>query len=73
MVGDGGKMMLFRDGQEYQGIWKGSNYSAPLQLLDANKNVIDLQPGNTFICIVGNYSTVSNNTPGVWKVDFAKP
>lgn len=73
LIGFGGKMLLFRDGQIYEGTWKGYSGVAPLQFFDANKNAMQLQPGNTWICIVGNASPVSNDSAGVWKVVFGKP
>jgi hypothetical protein len=73
IVGYTGKMMLFRDGQMYEGFWQGYSGYAPLKLMDANYNIIELQPGNTWVNITGTYSDVANDTPGVYKVTFKKP
>jgi hypothetical protein len=72
LPGNSGKMLLFRDGQEYEGKWKGVNTSGPIQFFDNNGNSMQLQPGNTWIAVAGGTSTVSEDTPGVWTVTFSK-
>jgi hypothetical protein len=72
LPGNSGKMLLFRDGQEFEGKWKGVNTSGPLQFFDQAGNPMQLQPGNTWITVSGGTSTVQQDTPGVWKVVFSK-
>jgi hypothetical protein len=72
LVGASGKMLLFRDGKEYEGKWKGANTSGPIQFFDSDGNPMQLQPGNTWITVSGGTSTVQQDTPGVWKVIFSK-
>jgi hypothetical protein len=71
--GASGKMMLFRDGMMFEGMWKSTRPDVPLQFFDAAGNHLDLQPGNTWIDITGYYSGVDQTSPGVWYVTFAKP
>jgi hypothetical protein len=73
LEGAEGKMMLFRDGQMYEGFWKAVKPDLPFQFFDANGEIIDLQPGNTWISITGTYSSVKQPSPGAWTVSFAKP
>lgn len=73
LIGGAGKMLLFRDGKMYEGIWQGYSGVAPIKLLDSERNVIELQPGNTWYCIVGNASLLTNDSPGVYKIIFGKP
>jgi Protein of unknown function (DUF3048). len=72
LVGASGKMLLFRDGKEYEGKWKGLNTTGPIQFFNADGSPMQLQPGNTWITISGGTSTVQQDTPGVWKVVFSK-
>ena len=72
LPGNSGKMLLFRDGQEYEGKWKGVNTTGPIQFFDNNGNPMQLQPGNTWIAVTGGTSMVSEDTPGVWTVTFSK-
>jgi hypothetical protein len=72
LIGNSGQMLLFRDGQEYEGKWKGLNTSGPLQFFDKDGNPMQLQPGNTWISVAGGTSIASQGTPGVWTVVFSK-
>ncbi len=71
--GANGRALLFRDGQMYDGVWKNTNVDQPLQFFDKNNNPLELQPGNTWISITGNYSAVAEEQPGIWRVTFRKP
>jgi hypothetical protein len=73
LQGASGKILLFRDGQKYEGTWKSTRSDVPLQFFDQNGNPLDLQPGNTWINITGFYSSIDETSPGVWYVTFAKP
>lgn len=71
--GQTGKMLLFRDGQVFEGTWKGVSYDAPIQFFDSNKQPMALQPGNTWISVTGFWSDTKEDEPGVWRVIFHKP
>jgi hypothetical protein len=71
--GQNGKMLLFRDGQVFEGTWKGASYDAPIQFFDNNKQPLALQPGNTWISVTGTWSDTKEDAPGVWRVIFHKP
>ena len=73
LVGDSGRALIFRDGQIYDGRWKGVNTTGPIQFFDANKNIMELQPGNTWIAITGTNSIAKEDPAGTWKVTFGKP
>lgn len=71
--GANGRALLFRDGQMYDGIWKNTNVDQPLQFFDKDNNPLELRPGNTWIHITGNYSSLAEEQPGIWRVTFHKP
>lgn len=71
--GKNGKMLLFRDGQVYEGTWKGISFDAPIQFFDANNQPLAFQPGNTWISVTGQSSGTKEEQPGVWRVTFHKP
>jgi hypothetical protein len=73
LVGTSGKALFFRDGQVYTGKWKGVDTTGPIQFFDANNQPFELQPGNSWISITGESSSVTQDTPGVYKVTFLKP
>jgi hypothetical protein len=66
-------MMLFRDGQMYEGGWKSNRPDVPFQFYDPGGKVIEMQPGNSWIIITGAFSSVDQTSPGGWYVEFAKP
>lgn len=70
LVGVSGKALYFRDGQAYDGIWKGVSVKSPLQFFDASNQPFELQPGNTWIFIVGDLSTATQDQPGIYKITF---
>jgi hypothetical protein len=72
LVGEKGKALIFRDGQVYEGIWKGVSGYSPLQFFDANNSPLELQPGNTWISIMGDLSNITQDQPGIYKVVFQK-
>ncbi len=73
LVGASGRALIYRDGQVYDGIWKGINTTGPLQFFDASHKPMELQPGNSFIAITGTNSVVTQDSPGSFKVSFYKP
>ena len=73
LEGASGKMLLYRNGQMYEGTWKSLRPDVPFQFFDQYGNHLDLQPGTTWINITGYYSSVDEISPGVWYISFAKP
>ena len=71
--GANGRALLFRDGQMYDGTWKNTDVNKPLQFFDKDNNPLELQPGNTWIHITGNYSALAEEQSGIWRVTFHKP
>ncbi len=72
IMGRNGRAFLFRDGQMYDIFWK-SGGDMPLQFLDAAKNPVALQPGNTWIHLTGVNSRIVEDPAGVWEVRLGKP
>ena len=72
LAGASGKALVFRDGKVYEGKWQGSTGSAPLQFFNAAGNLMELQPGNTWISITGDISTIAQDQPGIYKITFRK-
>ncbi len=68
-----GRAILFRDGQMYDGIWKNTNVTMPIQFFTKDNQPLELQPGNTWISITGLNSLLTEDQPGIWRVVFGKP
>lgn len=47
-----GRMILFRDGQYFEGEWRRANREDPLTYFDTQGNILPFKPGNTFINLV---------------------
>ncbi len=54
-----GKAFIFRDGTVNEGIWTKSDRKAQIKFTDASGNVIGLNPGQTWITLVGTATDVS--------------
>jgi hypothetical protein len=73
--------VLFRDGQAYAIRWstvsreweKKSGLRRPLYFLDTKNNPLPLHPGRTWIHLVTEFSSVSDQGNGRWLVTFAQP
>jgi len=72
VAGAKGRALIFRDGQVYDGVWKGV-YDTPITFYDKDGNVIPLKPGNTWIHFTGASSKVVEDPAGVWKVTNYTP
>ena len=72
IAGAKGRALFFRDGQVYNGTWKGV-YDAPLAFYDKDGNPFALQPGNTWIHFAGVSSRTVEDPAGVWKVTNYTP
>lgn len=67
---EGGRALLFRDGQVFEVNYTASTPSTPLRFFDSDGDLIAFKPGNTWIEIVGLGTTVDELEPGYWKVRF---
>jgi hypothetical protein len=72
IAGAKGRALIFRDGQVFDGTWKGV-YDTPLTFYDKSGNALPLQPGNTWIHFAGVTSKVNEDPTGVWKVTNYTP
>lgn len=70
LPGNSGPMLLFRDGQVFEGKWKGVKTDGPIQFFDKDNNPLELQPGNSWITVVGDISQSKEIQPGVFQVIF---
>jgi hypothetical protein len=50
-----GQVMIFRDGQRYDGIWKREGRNDMLTFYDAEGSPLPLQIGNTWVEIMSIY------------------
>jgi len=71
------RAVIFRDGQEYEALWKSVGSDKPIQFFTPDKQPFQLQPGNSWIVIGGLYSQFSQpepqNDPGRWLFYFNPP
>lgn len=67
VAGAKGHALIFRDGQLYDGTWKGV-YDTPFTFYDKEGNPIPLKPGNTWIHVAGMSSRITEEPVGVWRV-----
>jgi hypothetical protein len=73
--------LLFRDGMMYQIEWstksgdyeKKTGFRRPIQFLNLDGSPAALKPGHTWVLVVTNFSSVTEERPGVWKVTFYPP
>ncbi len=67
-----GKAIVFRDGMMYEITYK-SGWDTPIKFLNADGSAFELQPGNTWMHLVGQFSTLTEESPGVWFSHNQKP
>jgi hypothetical protein len=67
-----GTARVFRNGNTYDVTYK-SGVDKPIQFFDKDKNPFALQPGNTWINILGNSSIVDEPQPGIWNIQQRTP
>lgn len=67
-----GRALIFRDGQMWDVTYKSGN-AAPIQFLDKDGNPFKLQPGNTWIHMTGNYTSVTEESTGVFFTKIGLP
>lgn len=69
----GQRAVFFRDGQMFNGKWKTVDRTHPIQFTDASGNPFPLKPGNTWIAILGQNSTLTREQAGQWQAFFMLP
>ncbi len=67
---EGGRALLFRDGQVFEITYTASTPITPLLFFDMNGEHIAFKPGTTWVEIVGLGTTVEEIEPGSWKLRF---
>jgi hypothetical protein len=67
-----GKAVYFRDGKVFEGTWKRVSASQPLQFLGPSGALFPLQPGNTWIGVIGKSSGVTRDARQ-WQFRMAWP
>jgi hypothetical protein len=75
------RAVVFRNGKTYPALWSTINEDyekttmrlRPPRILDENKNPFPLKPGNTWILVVTPRSTLTESSPGVWRLRFYEP
>lgn len=65
IVNTTGRALIFRDGQMYDMTYK-TGYETPIQFLDKEGNPFELQPGNTWIHLTGSYTSVTEESAGIY-------
>ncbi len=73
--------LLFRDGRMYPIKWstksgayeKTTGFRRPIQFLNMDGSPAALKPGHTWVIIVTPFSSISETSPGAWKVRFYPP
>ncbi len=69
----GKRAVFFRDGVRVEGTWKTTNNGQPLQFFNSWGLPMQLKPGNTWIVLVGDASTLKSSAPGQWELRFDIP
>jgi len=67
-----GKAVFFRDGKVLEGTWKRVSASQPLQLLGPSGSLFALQPGSTWIGVIGKNSGLTRDAKQ-WQFRMAWP
>lgn len=65
----GQRAVIFRDGQAFDVNWRSVDAASPIKFTDSNGDYFALKPGNTWMVIVGRYSSVEV-TDGSWDIFF---
>lgn len=69
----GKRAVLFRDGKVIEGLWRTINTDRPIQFLTTEGAPLPFRPGNSWIVIVGDNTTLDEKDPGEWEAFFAQP
>lgn len=68
----GGRALVCRDGKVYE-VTYNSAWNQPFSFYDADGNPFPLQPGNTWMHLVGLGSKVEESPAGTWLVSLRMP
>jgi hypothetical protein len=77
-----GKALLFRDGQRYEIRWstqrteaeKQADLRKPIRFYyQDTESLIPLKPGKTWVIVVTPWTAVTEQTQGVWLLQFSQP
>jgi hypothetical protein len=79
--GDQGYAFLFRDGMKYDIRWstisgeyeQKSGQRRPMQFLNADGTPAELKPGRTWIFVATPYSSLTEESDGVWRLRYYPP
>lgn len=69
----GQRAVYFRNGKMYDGFWRTAYDNRPIQFLDANNALMPMKPGNSWIVLTGNSSTLAQPSAGNWELRFVIP
>jgi len=69
----GQRAVRFRDAMMIEGTWKVPDHNHPIQFYNNYGLPVALQPGNTWIVIAGNSSTLEETANGTWEMHFNLP
>ncbi len=70
---NGQRALIFRDGLIIEGIWKVESPDQPIQFVDENGTPIALKPGNSWIVIANEESSLVEVAPGEYDMLFSIP
>lgn len=68
----GSDAVIFRDGQMYEVTWATPSTDQPIQFYDENGDDFTLKPGNTWMVIMGTYTSMTQ-ADGSWTFTFNIP
>ena len=64
---------IFRDAQMYEAAWKVRDHHHPIEFYNKYGQPVALKPGNTWIILVGDNSSIMETDPGNWEIQFDLP
>ena len=64
---------IFRDAQMYEATWKVRDHYHPIEFYNKYGMPVVLKPGNTWIILVGDHSSIWEAEPGSWEIQFDLP
>ena len=70
---DGKPAILFRDGKKFDILWKTPDTDLPIQFIQTDGSPVSFKPGNSWIVVVGDSSSVKEGETGQWNVTFSIP
>lgn len=70
---EGSRAVLFRDGEVIEAQWKTPQKDLPFEFLTVDQQPLPLRPGNSWIIILGQNSTLVQTSLGQWEAQFTLP